>query len=874
LKNKKIKTNYAPMKTLKKSFLFLLSIFFVFTACDEREFDTPPFEVPIYNGEANMTIQALKEKYAGQSLIEITEDIVIKGLIVANDISGNIYKQIQLQDSTAGICIAIDRNNIYNDFRVGQEVFLELKGLYFGLYGGYPQIGYKYSRNNDGNFSIGQATWELFKEKAFPNGYPAPDKVVPEELANIEAVSTTYIGKLITIKNVYFEKGGQEPFAVPNPTTAAVQTESKILRSASNTSSTLTARNSSAANFAPNTMPSGLGSVTGILSVYNNTMQITFRDSLDCSPTRFSIGDGSGTKELPWQIPYVLNNQVGDLSGWIEGYIVGAVAPGINDGNPIKGNDGISFAAPFLNNTVVIAESADVKDWSKVVVVNLPNGSDMRTKVNLTDNPSNWGKKLKVTGNLKNQFGAAGLVVDQGNSDEYVLNAPATGGGDGSKENPFNVAQAQTNQGATGKWVKGIIVGAVKTGDKAFIESNDDVVFGTTGIRSTAVLIADSKEVTDYTQCVVVKLNDAADVNPSDLRSKVNLADNPGNLHKELLVEGKLAAYFAIPGVRDITAFEIETGGTTPGTNDILNETLLTQASYDKFSTVSVSGDQAWTFSSQYGAVMTGFSDNSATSYANEDWLISPAINLSGKTSAKLSFDHARGPAGSITIGVSEGYYTVWVSNNYTSGSPTSATWTELTGVNHGTTAWAYVSSGELTLPSAYLTANTKIAFKYKSIDGASATWEVKNVKVSDGTGGGGTEPGAVGSSSGNPYSVAQGITNQGNGAQTWTKGYIIGAVNNGVTSVSGPTDYKIGVSSGWDSQTNIIIADSPTETDINKCIIVNLPSGKPLRTQVNLVDNPGSYQKTLIVKGVLRTYFGKAGLRDSAGETADFILQ
>jgi hypothetical protein len=72
----------------------------------------------------------------------------------------------------------------------------------------------------------------------------------------------------------------------------------------------------------------------------------------------------------------------------------------------------------------------------------------------------------------------------------------------------------------------------------------------------------------------------------------------------------------------------------------------------------------------------------------------------------------------------------VWVSNDYTSGAPTTATWTQLTGVTLGTTAWGYVSSGELSFPTANLKANAKFAFKYKSIAGASATWEVKNVVV------------------------------------------------------------------------------------------------------------------------------------------------
>ena len=127
---------------------------------------------------------------------------------------------------------------------------------------------------------------------------------------------------------------------------------------------------------------------------------------------------------------------------------------------------------------------------------------------------------------------------------------------------------------------------------------------------------------------------------------------------------------------------------------------------------------------------MSGFADN--TSYANEDWFIGPAIDLSGSTSPVLSFEHARGPASSINVGVAEGYYTVWVTNSYSSGNPNETQWVELTGVNHGTTAWGFVNSGNLVIPSEFKTANCRIAFKYLSIDGASATWEVKNVVVKE----------------------------------------------------------------------------------------------------------------------------------------------
>ena len=127
--------------------------------------------------------------------------------------------------------------------------------------------------------------------------------------------------------------------------------------------------------------------------------------------------------------------------------------------------------------------------------------------------------------------------------------------------------------------------------------------------------------------------------------------------------------------------------------------------------------------------MISGYANN--TSYANEDWFISPAIDLSGSTNPILTFDHARGPAGSINVGVAEGYYTVWVTNDFNTGDDaTQVTWVELTGVNHGTTAWAFVNSGNLVIPAEFKTATCRIAFRYLSIDGASATWEVKNVVV------------------------------------------------------------------------------------------------------------------------------------------------
>ena len=161
--------------------------------------------------------------------------------------------------------------------------------------------------------------------------------------------------------------------------------------------------------------------------------------------------------------------------------------------------------------------------------------------------------------------------------------------------------------------------------------------------------------------------------------------------------------------------------------NTALSETLLTQESFDKFTTVSVKGDQQWTFSSSYGATMNGNSVN--ITYPNEDWLISPALDLAGKANVILSFEHCFGPASAIpTTEAEKAQYTIWVSNDFT-GDVQSATWTQLNGMMYGTTAWKYVSSGNIEIPANYLTENCRVAWKYVCED-ASAKWEIKNVLV------------------------------------------------------------------------------------------------------------------------------------------------
>jgi len=160
----------------------------------------------------------------------------------------------------------------------------------------------------------------------------------------------------------------------------------------------------------------------------------------------------------------------------------------------------------------------------------------------------------------------------------------------------------------------------------------------------------------------------------------------------------------------------------------ILDQALLTQQSFNTFTPVSVTGAQTWNYSSSYGAVCSGYSGGQSNE--NDDFFISPAMDLSEMDNVQLTFSHTRGPESLMNAGVSLGWYTALATANYT-GNPATTQWTELTGLNQNiTTGWQYIPSGSLAIPEGAQSANTRIAFRYKSSASQSATWEIKNVKV------------------------------------------------------------------------------------------------------------------------------------------------
>lgn len=161
-------------------------------------------------------------------------------------------------------------------------------------------------------------------------------------------------------------------------------------------------------------------------------------------------------------------------------------------------------------------------------------------------------------------------------------------------------------------------------------------------------------------------------------------------------------------------------------TNTILWNEFSTELA--PFTTLDNMGDQAWIADTHHYAKMSGFSGGSAI--VNEDWLVSSALNLTGKENATLSFDHTCKYAGTM-----DAELTLWYSTTYNGGTFNNTDWKQITITTYPTNQDYNFVTNTVVLPAeAQNAANVYFAFKYMSTADKAATWEIDNVLVTAGS--------------------------------------------------------------------------------------------------------------------------------------------
>jgi hypothetical protein len=247
------------------------------TGCHDNPSD-PPYIEPL--PAVTHTIQELKAMYKGRPFI-INENIVIAGKMISDDRDGNIYRSMYIEDRTSGIEIRIGRSGLYNFYKLGQTVYVKCNGLALGDYGGSVQIGYK---SPNGEMTTIDADY-LIKKHIFAGDFGPPVSPNEIKISDIGGNTDTKLSTLIRIEDLTFDATTQPSdstiytWALPSSTGNSGNAVSQQYRD--NEGRTIVIRTSNYAKFALTERPTRPIHVTGILTVFNSTYQITLRSLSD-----------------------------------------------------------------------------------------------------------------------------------------------------------------------------------------------------------------------------------------------------------------------------------------------------------------------------------------------------------------------------------------------------------------------------------------------------------------------------------------------------------------------------------------------------------------------------------------------------------------
>lgn len=263
------------------AFLLLAGV----SSCVKDKFDAPPTGGQDPDLTANIRIDSLKAKYQGTP-VQIFEELIIVGVVTADDKSGNFYKTIVIQDSTGGIALKLDGTSLFNDYPIGRRLFIKLKGLYLGAYANQIQIGGYVDETGE----VQDIPSNLFDKHIFKGVYGLT--VLPK-VVTISQLNNSYQNTLIELNDVEFSTtDAGKPYA------DATNKISKNLTLKNCSNGSLTVRTSGYASFASTPTPLGKGKFVGIYSVYNSTGQLLVRQPSDLSMDSTRCG-GGGNPNAP-----------------------------------------------------------------------------------------------------------------------------------------------------------------------------------------------------------------------------------------------------------------------------------------------------------------------------------------------------------------------------------------------------------------------------------------------------------------------------------------------------------------------------------------------------------------------------------------------
>lgn len=298
------------MKRIYSISIILLALILSLGSC--KKWEAPEFQAPEYTGKkANKTIADIKARHT-QMNMNVTDSIcqysgerfIVKAVVVSSDEGGNCYKYITVQDKTGGIEIAIDQSSLFNEYPVGQIVYINCDGLVVGDYNNKFQIGWIYEN------SIGRINHMMLNKYISRDGLPSMDNIIELspcggicEINSDADLSADKINCLCTIKGARFSSECHGLQLATNEVTCD--------RKLGNFN--IVVRTSNYAKFRNIVIDATKEyDLTGILTIYKNDYQFTLRTAEDM---KLKTSEPQATEVLVHKESFNANSLT--TGGWI-----------------------------------------------------------------------------------------------------------------------------------------------------------------------------------------------------------------------------------------------------------------------------------------------------------------------------------------------------------------------------------------------------------------------------------------------------------------------------------------------------------------------------------------------------------------------------
>ena len=207
------------------------------------------------------------------------DELIFEGYVTSSDEAGNIYKTLYIQDKpenpTVAIQLTVDVTSLYTFYEVGRKVYVKLNGLGLHENFGVLEIG-ELSGTSVNRISSSSYQNHIIRSTEISN-------IIPVEIDNINTLTTDDVGKLVQLNDMQS--------VIWNETFANIDDTESVNRMFKNciNNETILLRNSGFSDFKAQNIPNGQGSITGILSYFNN-YQLYIRDPEDLDLTNNRCG--------------------------------------------------------------------------------------------------------------------------------------------------------------------------------------------------------------------------------------------------------------------------------------------------------------------------------------------------------------------------------------------------------------------------------------------------------------------------------------------------------------------------------------------------------------------------------------------------------